>query len=66
MNIVIQAEDGTIFQNEADCEAYEAVLKNAEVIEAWAAENFGGKQGQATRAANVVKRWEAVRSNFIG
>jgi hypothetical protein len=60
-----EANDGTKFETQAECVAYELMSANKATIQEWCEHKYGSKQGQATAALNKIMRWEMDRKAVL-
>jgi hypothetical protein len=58
------ADDGTVFETEAEADAHDAVSKQAAAIETFCkahAEEAGKSERAANNLAKVIRKWEASK-----
>jgi len=65
MKPVYMTSDGKTFDSKEKAENHEKMAQYYPTILEWAAEEYEGKQGMATRAANIIIAWELSREAVI-
>jgi hypothetical protein len=65
METLVRTSDGKLFYDEESAKRHELVAQYYPHVMKWASEQYAGKKGMPTRAANVIMAWEAVRSEAL-